>query len=168
MSPQPRLIVVLGLPGTGKTTLARALAAQAGARHFNTDMLRIELGLRGQYDEPTKALVYDELLRQTRTVLCQEGMAVLDGTFYRQELRDRISELARETGASLKWIELQARPETVRHRVSRERPYSEADFAVYQKILEAFEPLTGERLTLDTDSLTLEAMLRQAREYTQV
>ena len=162
------LIVVLGLPGTGKTTFARALAAQTGARHLNTDMLRAELGLQGQYDEATKARVYDELLRKSRASLQQGTLVVLDGTFYRQAFRDRISDLARETGAALKWLEIRASAETVKQRVSRERPYSEADYAVYQKIREAFEPLKEERLSLDSDRQTLEAMLREAREYLQL
>lgn len=165
MSSQARLIVILGLPGTGKTTLAMALSARTGARHLNTDRVRTRLGLRGQYDETTKAHVYDELLREARNTLCQGVPVVLDGTFYRQAFRDRIAGLAHETGADLKWIELRARPETVRQRVSGERPYSEADFSVYQKIREAYEPLEGERLTLDSDRQTLEAMLTRACEY---
>ncbi len=168
MPSQSVLIVVLGLPGTGKTTFARALAAQTGARHLNTDMLRAELGLRGQYDETTKARVYDELLRLARTTLRQGTSVVLDGTFYRQAFRDRISDLAQETGAVLKWLELRASTETVQQRVSGSRPYSEADFTVYQKIREAFEPLKGERLSLDSDRQTLEAMLLRAREYLQL
>jgi len=168
MPSQPVLIVVLGLPGTGKTTFARALAAQTGARHLNTDMLRAELGLRGQYDETTKARVYDELLQLARTTLRQGTPVVLDGTFYRQAFRDRISDLAQETGAVLKWLELRASAETVQQRVSKKRPYSEADFTVFQKIREAFEPLKGERLSLDSDRQTLEAMLLRAREYLQL
>lgn len=165
MSLQSRLIVVLGLPGTGKTTFARALAAQAGARHLNTDMLRAELGLRGQYDEAAKAHIYDELLRLCRAELASGKPVVLDGTFYRQDFRDRIAGLALETRAVLKWIEIRASPATVKKRVSAERPYSEADFAVYQTIREAFEPLRGERLQLFSDRLTSEAMLSRAREY---
>ena len=165
MPAQTVLIVILGLPGTGKTTFASALAARTGALHLNTDMLRVELGLRGQYDETTKARVYDELLRLTRNALKQGTPVVLDGTFYRQAFRDRITDLARETGAALKWIELTASPETVKERVSHKRPYSEADFAVYMKIREAFEPLKEERLSLDSDQKTLGAMLREAREY---
>jgi len=168
MPSQSVLIVVLGLPGTGKTTFARALAAQTGARHLNTDMLRAELGLRGQYDETTKARVYDELLQLARTTLRQGTPVVLDGTFYRQAFRDRISDLAQETGAVLKWLELRASAETVRQRVSGKRPYSEADFAVYQKLREAFEPLKGEHLSLESDRQTLEAMLLRAREYIQL
>lgn len=168
MPSQSVLIVVLGLPGTGKTTFARALAAQTGARHLNTDMLRAELGLRGQYDETTKARVYDELLQLARTTLRQGTPVVLDGTFYRQAFRDRISDLAQETGAVLKWFELRASAETVQQRVSKKRPYSEADFTVFQKIREAFEPLEGDHLSLDSDRQTLEAMLLRAREYLQL
>ena len=44
------LLVVFGLPGTGKTTFARALAARLGLPHFNTDIIRAELGRKQQYE----------------------------------------------------------------------------------------------------------------------
>jgi len=168
MASQPPLIVVFGLPGTGKTTFARALAALVGGRHLNTDMIRSQMGLRGQYDEATKNLIYEELLRRCRSELGKGMPVVLDGTFYRQALRERLSDLAHETGVAVRWIEILASPETVKERVSGKRPYSEADFAVYEKIRDAFEPLRGDRLQLSSDQLTLEAMLAQAREYLQL
>ena len=161
----PHLIVVLGLPGTGKTTFARALADHLGALHLNTDMLRAQMGLRGRYDEATKARIYEALLQQGRAGLVAGRRVVLDGTFYKEAFRDRLAELAREAGAGVKWLEITASPETVRQRVSRHRPYSEADFAVYQKIRGAYEPLRGERLSLASDHLTPEAMLNRALQF---
>lgn len=162
---QPLLVVVLGLPGTGKTTFARALGARLEAAHFNTDKLRTELGLRGQYDEAAKARIYGELLERCRTGLAQGNPVILDGTFYLQAFRDRLAELALTSQARTKWIEILASPQTVEQRVSQERPFSEADFAVYQKIRGAFEPLQGERLQLFSDRQPLEAMLGLALEY---
>lgn len=159
------LVVVLGLPGTGKTTFARALADRVGAVHLNTDMLRAGLGLRGQYDADAKARIYEVLLQRSRAELARGNAVILDGTFYLQTFRDRIAGLAQETGTAIRWIEICAEPETVKRRVSQQRPYSEADYAVYRKVREAYEPLRIERLQLFSDRQTGEAMLGQALEY---
>ncbi len=161
----PLLVVVLGLPGTGKTTFARALADRLGAVHLNTDMLRAELGLQGHYDEAAKAGIYRELLQRCRAELDLGRTVILDGTFYRKAFRNEISRLAREGVSRLRWIELSADPETVKQRVSKQRPYSEADFAVYQKIRDAYEPLQVEHLQLVSDRQTTAAMLGQALKY---
>ena len=45
--PRPLLVVTMGLPATGKTTLARALAGQLGLVHLSSDVVRKQLaGLR--------------------------------------------------------------------------------------------------------------------------
>ncbi|HQU60481.1 MAG TPA: AAA family ATPase, partial [Saprospiraceae bacterium] len=71
----PLLVVVLGLPGTGKTTFARMLAQRLGALHFNTDIIREELGLKGQYGEVAKQRVYQSMEARARAAL-QKKQAV--------------------------------------------------------------------------------------------
>lgn len=41
---RPLKILVMGLPGSGKTTLARLLAPRLGAVHFNADEVRAQIG----------------------------------------------------------------------------------------------------------------------------
>lgn len=62
-----KLVLVVGLPGTGKSTFSRALAAELGARHLNSDVIRVETGLRGKYTPEDKAKVYEELRKRTRS-----------------------------------------------------------------------------------------------------
>ena len=158
----PTLVVVFGLPGTGKTTFARALSQELGWRHLNTDVIRAELGKKKQYDERTKASVYREMQDLTAKELDLNKGVVLDGTFYRKALRDSFTDLGNTYGIPLKWIEVCADEEIIRNRVARERPYSEADFQVYKKVKKAFEPLGQEALKVFSDREELPVMIRKA------
>lgn len=161
----PKLLMVTGLPGTGKTTLATAIAERIGARHFNTDMLREDMGLRGRYDQAAKERVYLQLLDRTREGLQSGGNVVVDGTFYQTQLRNRFRQLANTEGASIHWIELWADPNLIRARVSKKRRYSEADFGIYLKIKALYEPIQGPRLRLQSDNTNLEEIMEKILTY---
>jgi len=160
-----RLILVFGLPGTGKSTLAAALAQRLGIAHLNTDIVRDLLGKRGQYGEGDKQQIYDELLRLATLELAAGKHVIVDGTFYRKALRSPFLQLAKNKGAVVKWIEVCASEEVVKERVSKKRKYSEADYAVYLKIASEFEPLEANCLSLHSDRQDLEKMLGKCLEY---
>jgi predicted kinase len=106
-----RLILVGGGPGTGKTTLSRALAEAIGAQVISTDNVRRELqqsgaitGVVGEldaglYTPENKAAVYDEVLRRARSSLSSGRWVILDGTWRDAQQRERAHEVATETGS---------------------------------------------------------------------
>ncbi|MGA9238240.1 AAA family ATPase [Robiginitalea sp.] len=159
------LLVVFGLPGTGKTTFARALAERLGLLHFNTDIIRAELGRKQQYDLRDKSFIYTRMLERARGELQKGKGVILDGTFYREIFRNPFAELGRELGIPVKWIEVTAGEDVVRKRVSVARPYSEADFDVFQKIRKEFEPLKVKALQLHSDTEDLPEMIEKTVEF---
>ncbi len=161
------LIIITGLPGTGKTTFALALATALQAQHFNTDMLRTELGLRGRYDDVTRTSIYEEMMHRSEKSLRAGVLTIIDGTFYKKEVRQPFMEIAAATEVPLLWIELKAGEEVIRERVSKQRPHSEADFEVYQKVKEQYEPLEEQKLVFHSDQLEIEDMVGQTRAYLQ-
>ena len=138
---KPVLAVIFGLPGTGKTTMARILSKALEFKHLNTDKVRAALGMRDRYTEKDKAVVYKRLLKQAEAHLRDGEDLVVDGTFSREVYRDSLRQIALRTGAVLKWIQTMASEEAVRARVGKERPYSQADFEVYRKIRDEFDTL---------------------------
>ncbi|MFN7119715.1 MAG: AAA family ATPase [Saprospiraceae bacterium] len=160
-----KIIMITGLPGTGKSTFAQTLAGAIGARHLNTDIIRDAMGKRGQYDADTKAIIYAEMLRQTGLLLENDTDVIIDGTFYQKKLRQPYILLAKKYKAAMYWIETAANEEVIRERVSCCREYSEADFAVYLQIKSQYEPLNIPHLVLHSDQLSIAEMLENAVNY---
>ncbi|KZM74711.1 AAA family ATPase [Nocardia terpenica] len=104
-----RLALVGGLPGTGKSTLAAALAAATGALVVSSDTVRAELRStgelpghsgeygRGAYSPRAKDRVYTEMLDLARTHLSTGRSVVLDASWTDPRHRDRAATLATET-----------------------------------------------------------------------
>ncbi|MEL7124114.1 MAG: ATP-binding protein [Bacteroidota bacterium] len=153
------LLFVTGLPGTGKTTFARALAESLKAIHLNTDIIRDLLDMRGMYDDASKMKVYDELLKKTDECLQNGHSVIVDGTFYKMEVRQPFIDVGIKHGHRIEWIEIKASEQIIAKRVSQKRTYSEADYEVYLYIKSIYEPLQKEHLTLWSDQHGIEEMI---------
>lgn len=162
------IIVVTGLPGTGKTTLAMALANALKVAHLNTDKLRIEMNCTGKYDEETKQLVYDALLFQAEERIKSGATIIIDGTFSKMYRRALLEALAAYYKVPIQWISIEAEEACVKKRLMKKRLYSEADYAAYQKVKQGYDPLKGEFLELHSDYLSLEEMVDLALQYVTI
>lgn len=159
------LIIVLGLPGTGKSTFAAALAEKIKAAHLNTDKIRAQLGLRGQYDVETKSSIYREMLSLARNKLKENQHVIIDGTFSSNEWRNKFHDLVDEFSCIVSWFVIEADETIIRERVSKKRQFSEADFSVYKKVRNSYDPVLYPHLVLHSDKYSLEEMTEKALNY---
>ena len=141
---RPCLVLVGGLPGTGKSTLARALAERAGFTVIRSDLVRKELaGVSagepasssfegGIYAREWTERTYAECLRRAEGLLF-EGERVLVDANFREEARRRLFlEAAERWGVPAVLLLCQAEPATVRERLAGRRgDASDADWKVY-------------------------------------
>ena len=124
------LVAIGGLQGTGKTTLARALAPglgrAPGALVLRSDELRKRLhGAAPEeklppsaYSERANAELNAALLKETATALRSGQAVVADSTFLRVSLREAIEAVAREAGVLFMGVWLEADLDTLLERVA--------------------------------------------------
>ncbi len=147
------LILISGLPGTGKSRISRGLAPRLNAVHISSDSIRKKLLERRTYSEEEKALVYSEMLSQASKSLSGGKNVVADATFYKKSLRKEMRKAAEEAGTGFFLVECVLPEEKAKERISsRKRGDSEAKYREYLIVKEAFEPFESseERITIDT------------------
>jgi len=147
------IILFAGLPATGKSTLAKQVAKSIKGVVLRTDKIRKQLLEEPKYTEEEKKLIYNVTFLIAEYLASAGVNVILDGTFYKRELRHRVYEIARKTGAKLYIIECCAPERIIKERMDRRKrraSLSDADFEVYRKIAEQFEPIRREHIVVDT------------------
>ncbi len=124
----PLVVAMGGLAGTGKTTLAAAVAAALGAELLRTDLLRQELFSAGPhvaqadggiYRPAARQKVYAELFARARALAGERCSVVLDGTFSTPDILRQAQAVARASNSALLAVECVCRPEVARERIVR-------------------------------------------------
>jgi predicted kinase len=159
--------MISGLPASGKSFFAQALRDKISARYLSSDVIREQLKLRGQYDERIKKRVYDEMLRRAQEYINEGQDVILDASFYKEGFRNPFIQLAKDRQIELSIIVIKAHEDVIAERMKEKRKYSEADFEVYLKLKEEYEPIKEDHLTLWSDSVTIKEMLNKAINYFQ-
>lgn len=172
--PPPRMVVIAGFSGTGKTTLAAAIAPDLGpipgAVHVRSDVERKALfGVAetvrlepSRYDAATTRQVYRRLEERAGKVLEAGHAVVVDAVFARSEERHRVEAIARRTGAAFTGLWLTAASERLVERVSARR--DDASDATPQVVAQQIDRGAGpiEWPVLDTSGKSNE-VIRNAR-----
>ncbi len=139
----PRLVAIGGLQGTGKSTLARALAPELGrcpgALVLRSDEARKRrFGVAPEsrlppeaYAPAISAAVHDEIFMMARTALDGGQAVVIDAVFLDPAMRARAAGVAREAGLAFDGLWLEAPLSVLRARIAARRDdASDADDAV--------------------------------------
>ena len=88
MRPRRSLVIFCGIPGSGKTTIAKPVAAGLGETfHIETDILRSMIP-RPDYTPRESKLVYKSCILVAREAMKSGYSAILDGTFLKEDYRD--------------------------------------------------------------------------------
>ena len=142
MSDTTRLVVVCGLPGAGKSTVASAVADRLDAALVRTDVVRKELFPDPSYTAEESRRTYEAVYDRAGDRLAGGDSVVLDGTFRRAARRQEARDLAERRGADLRLVRVSCDERTAKARIrSRADDPSDADVDVYDLLREEFEPV---------------------------
>jgi predicted kinase len=134
----PALFVVVGLPGAGKTTRARALADRYGAVRLNPDEWMAELGV-DLFDEPFRARLEGRLTGLAGEVLAGGGRVVVEFGSWSRDERDVLLALGRRAGAYVELHVLEPAVEELWRRLA-ERNERPGEARIDRARLESYRP----------------------------
>jgi len=169
---EPRLLLLHGLAGSGKTWLAQGLLEKLGAIRLRSDIERKRLhGLAplaasestlagGIYDSTATAATYSRLVDLARQVLAAGYQVVVDAACLKTWQRDAFRNLAAELGVPFAILACTAPDAVLRGRLAKRAAAggdaSEANQAVLEHQIRVREPLTpaeeGCCLAIDTSA----------------
>ena len=141
---RPAVVMLMGLPGVGKSHVARLLCARLGAAHVATDELRSRLFIAAAYTDAENRAVFATSQALVEVLLGEGHRVVVDATNLLARNRAAVEELARRRAAPLVHVLVTAAEADVRTRLAdraRSEDHSDADERVYERMRDrAFEP----------------------------
>jgi predicted kinase len=161
------VLIVFGLPGSGKSFFASALSKALKFKYFNTDIIRREISAPSSYSLEDKYKVYDKMLELTKEAISEGEHVVLDGTFIKDALRKNFKNEILTLKQNVFFIEIKAEEETIKKRIAGEREFSEADLGVYFKLKNEFEPMREEHIILYSDKMSVEKMIERIKKIVE-
>lgn len=119
---QPLIMMVIGLPGAGKSFFARQFSETFSIAHISADRIRYELFAEPQFTNDENEIV-NRLQDYMTTELAKSGRSFLiDGGCNTKTARQKIAQLAKENGYGTLLIWVQTDPATAKARSLKRSP----------------------------------------------
>lgn len=150
-----KLFLVCGLPGVGKTTVAKTLAKEIKGKYFNIDKIKRKLLSKKEYKKHLRLLkpwptnlrikaykkIWPEILKSIR-----RQPIVLDELFHLEKTRSFILKMANKFKIQSVIIEIRAHRKMVRswlerRNIAKNHPAEIVPFGMYQAVKKIWQPI---------------------------
>ena len=154
---RPSLIVVSGLPGTGKSHFCRQLAGRTPVVILESDVMRRTLFSSPAYSAAESARLFQAVHHLIGRLLRKGMPVVLDATNLSEKNRERLYHIADQLNTRLVLVRVEAPANVVQERLrnrtggaASEEDHSEADWAVFQKMKTSVQKIGRNHFAVDT------------------
>ncbi len=154
----PTLVALIGLPGAGKSELARAIAAEKKWPIVNRDSFP-----RDPFDDDGKAAATEAAFTALKEGLLQGRSCILDGmTLSSSEQRSRVRDIARDCAAQaiLVWLDCPVGVAIARVAAQADHPARDRSAALVREVAVRFMPPERDVLRLDALRATSELLVK--------
>lgn len=155
-SSRPTLVMISGLPGSGKSYFAEQLAQRLPAVVIRTDEVRKILFPKPTYQGWESGVVYLTSQRLAKQYLLSGKNVIFDGTNLTESSRKQIYRIAADAGTQLAIVETFAPEQAIRKRLRQrargggETYQSDATWDIYLEMRRRQQPIKREHWTVDT------------------
>lgn len=170
--PGGSLLVMVGLPGTGKSLIVENLIKLMPAAVISTDFVRRYMRNNPTYTAAEMMFVYQVCHLVIELRLSRGQRVIFDGTNHAAARRQQLFDIARKQDSPLAVCQVQASEAVIRERLlsrksgqRRDTDMSDAGWSVYQWMVAAQEPIVHDHLILDTTSNPADLLAKKLAEY---
>ena len=167
---KPVLIVVSGLPGTGKSYFCRRLAERLASIILESDAFRRVLFPSPSYSLAESGRLFKAVHRLIKELLGKGVSVILDATNLLERYREYLYSIAERLEVKLILVRIEAPSSVVRERLrarlENTEESSDADWEVYQKMKHSVDKITRKHYAVDSSrdiTPVLDKIMREVR-----
>jgi predicted kinase len=156
------IVLICGLPGVGKTSLARNLAPLINAAIISSDKIRKELIPRPSYTKQEVKLIYDVMTLLAKYLYEANVNCIIDATFNKERSRTELKKKLMIPEEEICIVECVCTEEMIMSRLKNRRDdYSDADISIYKRMKKTYDPILEDHIVVDTCQFSSEANAKE-------
>ncbi|BAQ34824.1 ATP-binding protein [Dehalococcoides sp. THU3] len=168
----PFLVILVGLPGTGKSTFAKCFTERIPAVILESDALRKTLIRKPVYSNTEHIRVFKAIHELMTKLLKQRVSLVLDATSMTAKDREPLYSIASSQSVKRFIVEMDLSPEIIKKRMDMRTKQgtsrSDADWEIYRMLRPMFEPVSEGCYRISTEAdfqPVLEYLIKDVKTY---